>query len=86
MTEPSLLQRVVRERVPDMMASPSGIWRGSCPRCAHDLCGKPTLEVFADFFRCSRCGVAGNAVAFIMNDDGLTYDEAADVIDRMGRQ
>lgn len=75
MTEPGeLLLRVVRGRVPSLRLE-RGRWRGDCPWCtgAFEGCTKPAFYVYADYYHCYCCGAHGDAIQFLMRDEGIGF-------------
>jgi DNA primase len=69
---PDLLLRVMRGRVPSLRIE-RGHWRGDCPWCDEDgeLC--ESLYVYPDHYHCFACGQHGDAISFLMWDEGLGF-------------
>jgi DNA primase len=69
---PDLLLRVVRGRVPSLRME-RGHWRGDCPWCDEDgeLC--QSFYVYPDRYHCFACGEHGDAISFLMRDEGLGF-------------
>jgi len=86
LTEVSLLQRLARERFYDLMVGRDGVWRGTCPNCGRmPPVSNRAFEVWPDFFHCVDCGIHGDVVCLVMNNDGLTVAEEQTLIARRGR-
>ena len=83
---PSLLQRLARSRVPDLLRGQDDVWRGSCPNCSRLFGVESCFEVYPDFFRCRDCGVHGDAVFLLRAADGISEADARATIARMRQQ
>ena len=51
----------------------AGSHEGLCPFHAEDT---PSFKVFADHYHCFGCGAHGNAIEFLMEQQGLSFPEA----------
>ena len=77
MTEVTLLQRLARERLYDLMPSRDGVWRGTCPCCGRlPPVSSVSFEVYETFFHCRDCGIHGDVVCLLRCNDGLSELEA----------
>jgi DNA primase len=76
---PDLLLRVVRGRVPSLRLE-RGHWRGDCPWCSDAYPGaSPSLYVYPDNrYHCFTCGETGDAISFLMWDEGLRFMQAVE--------
>jgi DNA primase len=72
-----LLLRVVRGRVPSLRLE-RGHWRGDCPWCDQDgeLCA--SFFVYPVHYHCFACGEHGDAIQFLMRDEGLGFISAVE--------
>ncbi len=55
------------------LADKSGSHEGLCPFHAE---ATPSFKVFADHYHCFGCGAHGNAIEFLMEQQGLSFPEA----------
>ena len=55
------------------LADKSGSHEGLCPFHAEDT---PSFKVFSDHYHCFGCGAHGNAIEFLMEQQGLSFPEA----------
>jgi DNA primase len=79
---PDLLLRVVRGRVPSL-AFERGQWRGDCPWCADAYKdAAPALYVYSDHYHCFMCGQHGDAISFLMWDEGIGFMAAVEWLAR----
>ena len=85
MTASPLLLRLARTRIPDLMLGHDRVWRGACPCCAR-FSHQAAFCVYPSFYHCTDCGLHGDAVDLLMNDDGMSRTEAQDFIGRMERR
>jgi DNA primase len=79
---PDLLLRVVRPRVPSLRLE-RGHWRGDCPWCADAYeDAAPSFYVYPDRYHCFMCGQEGDAISFLMWDEGIGFMAAIDWLAR----
>jgi DNA primase len=74
---PDLLLRVVRGRVPSLRLE-RGHWRGDCPWCDEGGELSQSLYVYPDRYHCFACGTHGDAISFLMWDEGLRFMQAVE--------
>jgi DNA primase len=72
MTPSELLLHVVRGRVPSLRLE-RGHWRGDCPWCDEEGELFASFFVYPDRFHCFACGAAGDAITFLMREEGLSF-------------
>lgn len=71
------LLRVVRARVPSLVLWRNGVHRAECPWCAgaHDR-DALSFYVYPDCYHCYACGAHGDAIQFLMREEGVGFPAA----------
>jgi hypothetical protein len=76
---PDLLLRVVRGRLPSL-SQEGDHWRSDCPWCDED--GELFQSLFlypgANRYHCYACGADGDAIQFLMWDEGVSFIAAVE--------
>jgi hypothetical protein len=78
-----LLLRLVRGRVPSLTLWCNGIYRGDCPWCDEEgeLCS--SFFVYpANYYHCFACEAHGDAIQFLMIDEGIGFIAATEWLAR----